>query len=102
MNELNLQYFVLICDRKKKKRFLDLVASYGALSIKTHYGRGSAKGNVLSRAFGLEAELHKAVISCILTHEQATALTAELCNTYEFHRANTGFAFSIPIEGLSF
>ncbi len=97
----NLQYFVLICDKTKKKKFTELVASFGGVSTETVYGCGSAKASTLARALGLEAEEHKVVITTLMPTEKARALIDTLNNDYDFKGKNTGIAFSIAVEGLS-
>ncbi len=102
MNNSKLQYYILICDRKKKNKFIELMASYGAVSIENVYGRGSAKAGAFAKALGFDTEEKKVVLSALLKKEKARELTEELCTKYDFQRSNTGVAFSIPVEGLAF
>ncbi len=102
MNEKKLQYYVLICDRKQKKKFMEVMAQAGAVHIETVFGKGSARAGSLAQAMGLETEEKKAVLTALLTHDQAEVLTALLCDRHRFHQGNTGFAFSISVEGLAF
>ncbi len=101
MSASSLQYYVLICDKKKKKKFTELVASFGGVCIDTMYGRGSVKAGVFAKALGLETEENKVVISCLLPTLKAEVLTEVLSNDYDFKSKNTGIAFSIPLDGLS-
>ncbi len=101
MSTSSLQYYVLICDKKKKKKFLELVTSYGGVCIDSMYGRGSAKSGAFAQALGFETEEHKVVISCLIPTEKAVELNEVLKNEYNFKGKNTGFAFSVPIGGLS-
>ncbi len=101
MSSSSLQYYVLICDRKKKKQFTNLIVSYGGVCIDTMYGRGSAKAGAFAKAFGFETEEHKVVISCLIHTPKAQELTEVLKTTYDFQKNNTGIAFSIPLGGLS-
>ncbi len=97
----SLQYFVLICDKKKKNMFIELMGSYGAICIDTSYGRGSANAGAIAKALGFETEEHKVVISGLVQREKAKELIDTLTTKYSFNRQNTGFAFTIPVESLS-
>lgn len=97
-----LQYVILICKQKKKDKFLKLLTEYGAQAIDTIYGKGSAQTGVLAGAFGLDGEVGRAVLSALLPTPRAAELLAVLCDKHGFDKANTGIAFTIPVEGLAF
>ncbi len=97
-----LEHFVLICDRKSTKKFIDLLTENGARSIDTVYGKGSVKAGAIAEALGLDIEEKKAVISCLISEEKAKDMMEILCDKYKFHKAGTGFAFCTPVEGLVF
>ncbi len=101
MNASSLQYYVLICDKKKKKKFIGLAADMGGVCIDTMYGRGSAKAGAFAKALGFETEEHKVVITFLIPTEKAAELTDVLKSDFAFHKKNTGFAFSIPLGGLT-
>ncbi len=101
MKASTLQYYILICDKKKKAKFLDIVSSYGAGCINTMYGKGSVKAGTFAKALGLEVEEQKVVITCLLPTPKAQALTEALRSEHDFKGKNTGIAFGIPIGGLS-
>jgi len=98
----SLQYFVIIAEQKKKNKFIDLLNEYGARVIETVYGRGSMSPSAISAAFGFEAEAGKVLITCLVKYETARKLLGILYNDYNFYKPNTGIAFGIPVEGLSF
>ncbi len=97
----NLQYFILICDKKKKNTFIELMFSHGAACIDTSYGKGSANAGVFAKALGFETEEHKVVISGLMSTSKADGLIDTLMTEYNFDRHNTGFAFTIPVDSLS-
>ncbi len=101
MSDVKLQYYTLICDKKRKNKFIEIMASYGAVGIETIYGKGSAKAGAWAKALGFETEEHKVVISALITTEKAVELTDALQTQYDFHKNNTGIAFGIPVESLA-
>ena len=98
----SLQYFVIIAEQKKKNKFLTLLNDHGAKMIETVYGRGSMSPSAIAAAFGFEAEQGKVLISCLIKTENAKELMDVLYNDYHFDKPNTGIAFGISVEGLSF
>ena len=97
-----LQYFVIIADQKKKKKFLNLLNDYEARGIETVYAHGSMSPSAIASAFGFETAQNKIMISCLLKHSKATELMNILYTNHKFNEPNTGFAFSIPVEGIAF
>ncbi len=97
-----LQYLVLITEQKKKNFFLSLLGKNGAHGIEVVYGHGSMSPNALFAAFGLEAELGKAMITCLMKSADAERLIALLRSEHKFDKPNTGIAFTVPVEGLAF
>ncbi len=98
----SLQYVVIIAEQKKKNKFLSLLGDYGAHSIETVYGHGSMSPRAIAAAFGFEAEQGKVLISCLVQAERAKELMDVLYRDYHFDKPNTGIAFGIAVEGLSF
>ncbi len=103
MTDQKLQYYVLICNKKQKDKFIKLLSEQGVLGIETVYATGSARPTgPIARSMGLEIEEHKAMITGFAAKDKALALTSLLCEKYGFDKANTGFAFSISIDGIAF
>lgn len=98
----SLQYFVIIAEQKKKNKFLTLLNEHGARMIETVYGRGSMSPSAIAAAFGFEAREGKVLITCLLKTETVRELIEILYNDYNFKKPNTGIAFGVPVEGLSF
>ena len=97
-----LQYFVIIGSTKLKDKFTNLLIENGGHSIDTIYGRGSVGKSILAQAFGLDADQKKAIISCLMPTENAKKVIDVLYDEYKFSKANTGIAFSVPIQKLLF
>ncbi len=97
-----LQYCVLICKQKHRDKFLKLLADHGAQGMETIYGKGSANTGLLAQALGFEGEISRAILSALIPTERAEVLFRELTETHAFDKKNTGFAFTIPVDGLLF
>lgn len=97
-----LQYFVIIAEQKKKKKFLALLDEYDARGIEVVYAHGSMSPSAVAAAFGFESEQKKVMLSCLLKDQKARQLLEVLYTEYKFSKPNTGIAFSIPVEGLAF
>lgn len=97
-----LQYFVIIAEQKKKDKFLSLLNNHDARGIETVYGHGSMSPSAIAAAFGFDSEQGKVLITCLLKNENAKELLGVLYHDYNFKKPNTGIAFGISVEGLSF
>jgi hypothetical protein len=97
-----IQYFVIIAEQNKKQKFLTLLSEYGAHAVEVVYGRGSTCPSTIAEAFGFEIKNKKVIITCLLKNEKAKELIHVLYKKYKFEKPNTGFAFSITLEGLAF
>lgn len=102
MSDCNILYFVIISEQKKKDKFLNLLLDNEAHAIDIVYGYGSLSTNPIAKAFGLDIESNKVIISCLIKVEQAKKLIDILYQEYHFNKPNTGIAFSILVECLSF
>ena len=105
MNEIDvsgIQYFVIIAEQKKKNKYLALLNDYGAHAVETIYGHGSGNPSAIAEAFGFETKSNKVVISCLLKTQKAKELINVLYTKYKFEKPNTGIAFTVTVEGLSF
>lgn len=101
-NNINIQYFVLIAEQKKKNKFLTLLGKYDAHAVEVTYAHGSINKNIVAAAFGFEARQKKVVISCLLHTDKAKELIDVLNKDYKFDKPSTGIAYSIPLEGIAF
>jgi len=97
-----LVFMTIIVGRKQQDALLAALLETGIHLINTTYGRGTVKANVLQSAFGLAREEHKAVVTCLLAHEKADPVVRMLTEQFHFDKPNTGIAFTVPVERLSF
>ena len=95
-------YVFIITARQKKDVILELLTQQEAQLINTVYAKGSIKANSLLSAFGLVADECKVISTCLLPVERADRLIELLNTEYDFMMPNTGIAFTIPVEGLSY
>ncbi len=97
-----IEYLVLIGPQNKKTKFIKFLGENGAHCIETVYGKGSANTNAFKRAIGLDPDIRRAVITCLIGETEARKVIDKLNEEFGFDKENTGIAFAIPVEGLSF
>ena len=66
------------------------------------YGKGSVKANSFADIFGFVPEENKVIITSLLLSDKSDALIETLNEEFSFNKPNTGIAFSVCIEGLSY
>ncbi len=91
-------YLISASDPSKNS---SLFLLFACIFIDAMYGKGSAKAGAFAQALGFEPEAHKVVISCLIPPPKAIELTEVLRREHHFAKKNTGFAFSVPLDGLS-
>lgn len=97
-----IEFFVIIADRKWKEGLLEAISRAGGRVVLSAYGKGSVKISAFMDAFGFAPEEHKVVIFSLLVDSKANALLEILNNEFQFNEPNTGIAFTVALEGLSF
>ena len=95
-------FLMLIIARKQKDDVLCALSELGAKVINTSYGKGTVKAGYLENVFGLIPEENKAVITSLLSRETSNAVFKILVEKFDFEKPNTGIAFTIPVDRLSF
>lgn len=95
-------YFVLIAGRKKKDAILSALLEMGACLTNTVYGRGTVEASYIQNVLGLVPETQKVTIMCVFPENKVDAVMEMLVNKFHFDEPNTGIAFTIPIDHLSF
>lgn len=95
-------FFTLIAGRKQKDALLNALSASGLKLINTMYGKGTVQANYLQNVLGLVPEENKIIITGLMKLENADRVFDLLVRKFEFNKPNTGIAFTIPIEKLSF
>jgi len=99
----SIVYMVIIADREQRKSLLSELAKRNCHIINTVYAHGSVRtSSTLLSAFGFVPDEHKIMITCLTDHASGDALLDALETKYNFDKPNTGIAFTIPVEGLSY
>ena len=104
MNEFTccIEYLTLIAGRKSRAALVHALSEAGGRLIKIVYAKGSVHSNYLLDMFGLVPEENKVVITCLLPHDKAEAVLQMLVDQFHFDQPNTGIAFTVPVEKLSY
>lgn len=98
----SVSLLVLISGRKEKDSLLTALSEQGAKVINTLYGRGSVKANYLMSMLGCVPEENKAVTTCLVSAQRLDEILDMLSDKFNFKSPNTGIAFTVPVNGLSF
>jgi hypothetical protein len=103
MKESDKIYFLtIIAVRKKKDALLTAMVDAGIHLINTHYGKGTVNASYLMNTLGFVPEKNKAVITCVSTCAKIDAFLKILISDFDFENSNTGIAFAVPVERVSF
>ena len=95
-------FLTLITGRSQKDAILTALLEAGIHLINTSYGRGTVNAGYLQNTLGLIPDKHKAIITCVTTSAKADNVLTMLVETFNFTKPNTGIAFTMPVDGLSF
>ena len=95
-------FLIIIAGRKQKDALLSSLTEAGTHLTCTMYGKGTVTAGYLESVFGLVPEENKAVITCMLPKDKLEAVMNTLVEKFKFDEPNTGVAFTIPLEELSF
>ena len=93
---------VVIAGRNLQNRLLTVIAENGGHVISVFYGKGSVKSGYLMDMFGLVHEKNKVLIACLTSESEASVIFDILVADFHFDKPNTGIAYTIPVEQLSY
>lgn len=104
INELfsDIVLLTIIAGRKQRSELTAALSESGGRIINVMYGKGSVKANILMESFGLAPEENKVLITCLLKNDRSDDMLEMLIERFDFNKPNTGIAFTIPLEKLSF
>jgi hypothetical protein len=97
-----IMFLTVIAGRKQQDTILEFLAESGSQLTEVMYGKGTVKPGYLKNILGLVTEENKVVITCVLNEQKANHILQSLVEKFQFNKPNTGIAFTIPIEKLSF
>ena len=98
-----ISFLLLISGRKQRESLLKFLTNMDANVVNVSYGKGSVKSNSpLIEVFGFLPEEEKVVIICLMAHDKADLVIDRLEKKFEFNKPNTGIAFAVSVDGLSF
>ena len=95
-------FLAVIAGRQQKNAILAALAKSGVLLTHVVYGKGSVKGTYLQNILGLVPEENKVFITGLISAQKSDSVFDMLINKFDFDQPNTGIAFIIPIEKLSY
>jgi len=99
---IGIAFWVIIAGRKTKDALLSALLEKNAHLANIIYGRGTAEASYLQNVLGLVPEEQKTMILCLLPDNKSDEVKEMLEENFHFDQPNTGIAFTIPIEHLSF
>lgn len=92
---------IIITKRAHKKEIIQMLYEHEAAMVIQTYAHGSAKDGLL-RALGLVQEEDKLFLTCFIPTIRVQEVFNFLNYRYHFNRPNTGFAFTLPVEKISY
>ena len=99
----NISFLFVVSGRKQKDNLITFLSAMDASVVSISYGKGSVKAtSPLIESFGFMPEEHKVIITCLLSQKKAYEALDKLEQKFNFNKANTGIAFSVNVDDLSF
>ena len=104
MNNKEIGFLVVICDRKERNELLDALYKKNVAVLHRYYGKGFTdhEENILSKSFGLVNEKKKVILIGLINNSVADEIISMLNEVYNFKESGTGIAFTIPVNRLAF
>lgn len=99
----HIAFLMVIAGRNQKEDLLKFLTEMDANVVNISYGEGSVKLNSpLIEVFGFVPEENKVIITCLLARDKANSVLDRLEKVFDFNKANTGIAFTVHVDSLSF
>ncbi|HNX16204.1 MAG TPA: hypothetical protein PKO28_02375 [Bacilli bacterium] len=91
----------IIAKRSQKQKILQSIVDFGVAMINQVLAKGSAKEGLL-RTLGLTREEQYVFLSGFVPHEKVGEIFDLLKSQYNFNKPNSGIAFTIPLDKISY
>ncbi|HNX16262.1 MAG TPA: hypothetical protein PKO28_02710 [Bacilli bacterium] len=101
MNSNQVAYLIVIAPREQKDKLLNELHDKNANFLNVMFGHGSLDGSKFATLFSFATEPRKVVITAFVLTSEVNEILATLEDKFNFNQANTGFAFTIPIERIN-
>jgi hypothetical protein len=101
-NQERIVFLTVIASRNLKNALVKSMLDGGIRMVNTSYGRGTVDAPLFMKALGFAPEKNKEVLTCISTSSKIDAFLKVLIEKFEFGKPNTGIAFTIPVNMVSF
>ncbi len=93
-------YLMVIAPREQKDKLVSELHDNNANYLNVMFGHGSLDGSKLATLFPFSTEPRKVIITAFVRASQVKDILLLLEEKFKFNQANTGFAFTIPIENI--
>jgi hypothetical protein len=98
-----ISFLVLISGRKYKDALIAQLSDHGAHVVNTLYGKGTAgMCGYAMNLFGFVTDDVKVVITCLIADKRLQDVLEMLTDKFRFKDPNTGIAFTVPVDKLSY
>ena len=102
IQNVELSNLFIIAGRSARDDLLKALLASEIHLINTVYGKGMADLSYLSHTLGFIPEDNKVMISCISTCARIEAVLKMLEDKFEFNKPNTGIAFTVPVDRVTY
>lgn len=94
-------WLVVIANTSIKDKLLKGLGEHGAVLFNSTYGRGTARSQILE-TLGFSVEPRKVILTSFVKKSNVANVFNYLTSVCKFNQPNTGFAFTIPIEKVTY
>ena len=101
-NHSDIVFLVVIAGRKQKEVLSQAITKTGGHIVSIVYAKGSVKSSYIRDMLGLVHEEDKVVIKSLMPNLKSDTMMDILNEQFNFKEPNTGIAFTVSVEKLSF
>ena len=92
----------IITKRSKKEEIISELINYGTVAIDYIYCMGSYEKQNLFNILGFMHDKEKVLITGLNSKKHSDTIIEVLNEKYHFKKSNSGIAFTIPVEKVSY